>query len=93
MKKLLFLLMVIMTLMSCNQPTVTKTDLPIEIVSLKEAKKFDTTLTITTDSRVYIFSKQEEYQGSYGKQDAAIVFVILFLVTFILLVILIAIST
>lgn len=48
MKKLLFILMVTMTLMSCNESSLVKTDLPIEVVSLKEAKKFDTILIINT---------------------------------------------
>ena len=75
-----------MTLMSCNQPSLVKTDLPIEVVSLKEAKKFDTILTINTDMRVFTFSKQEEYQGSYRKTDEkggmAIIIVVLIMVIF-----------
>lgn len=59
MKKLLFILMVTLTLMSCNQPSLVKTDLPIEVVSLKEAKKFDTILTINTDMRVFTFQNKK----------------------------------
>jgi hypothetical protein len=88
MKKLLFILMVTLTLMSCNQPSLVKTDLPIEVVSLKEAKKFDTILTINTDMRVFTFSKQEEYQGSYSKSDekGAMFIIIIVLIMIILFV-------
>ena len=51
--------MVTLTLMSCNQPSLVKTDLPIEVVSLKEAKKFDTILTINTDMRVFTFQNKK----------------------------------
>ena len=86
MKKLLFILMVTMTLMSCNESSLVKTDLPIEVVSLKEAKKFDTILTINTDMRVFTFSKQEEYQGSYsktnGEKGLALILIAILLIVF-----------
>ena len=80
--------MIIMTLISCNQPTVTKTDLPIEIVSLKEAKKFDTTLTISSNTNVYVFSKQEDYIGAYNKINDTPFFSVMLLIVLMFLVLL-----
>ncbi len=64
-KLLLFSLLDIFMFTACEQQTVKKSDLPIEVVKLKETQKFDTILSINTDKKVYLFDKQSEYKGAY----------------------------
>lgn len=66
MKKLIFVALIAIS--ACN--TIEKqTSLPIEVISLKESKKYDTILTIETNIAVHQFNKQENYIGSYEKQS------------------------
>jgi len=65
MKKLLFIVFVLIAFTSCTHQTVEKTDLPIEIVKLKESNQFDTTYTITTYEKVFVFDVKKEYLGTY----------------------------
>lgn len=65
MKKLLFVAFVLITFASCTHQTVEKKDLPIEVVELKELNGFDTTYTITTDKKVFVFNSKKEYLGTY----------------------------
>lgn len=55
-KSLLLGLVAVIGLASCSStPTNRKTDIPIEIVKLKENKAFDTTLTLATEKETYVF--------------------------------------
>lgn len=66
MKKLLFLILVVIGFTACNEPTVKKADLPIEVVTLKEQAQFDTLLVIPTNEYVYVFKPHsKEYVGRY----------------------------
>ena len=66
MKKLiLFSLLAMFIFTSCEQPTIKKSDLPIEVVKLKETQKFDTILSIPTEKKVFLFKKDTEYIGTY----------------------------
>ena len=66
MKKLiLFSLLAMFMFTSCEQPTIKKSDLPIEVVKLKETQKFDTILSIPTEKKVFLFKKDTEYIGTY----------------------------
>lgn len=60
MKNLKLILLGLISAIAISSCTPTsnynKTDLPIEIVELKEAKKFDTTLLINTDKHAFQFS-------------------------------------
>lgn len=69
MKNALFIVLVLISsaLTSCTTNTITKENLPIEIVSLKETQKFDTILQIESTNKVYVFSKEREYKGVYKK--------------------------
>lgn len=71
MKKLLILTIAIigLSITSCNEPTVQKTDLPIEVVTLKETAKFDTIYSIETEKKTYLFNNKHEYLGAYKKQN------------------------
>lgn len=73
MKKLLYFLgffILLLSFSSCKEESLQKTDLPIEVVNLKEVNKFDTLLVVETKERVYTFeNKTEEYQGSYVKNN------------------------
>jgi len=64
-KLLLFSLLAMFMFTSCEQPTVKKYDLPIEVVKLKETQKFDTILSIPTEKKVFLFKKDTEYIGTY----------------------------
>ena len=93
MKKLLFIVFALIAFTSCRQ-TVTKTDLPIEIVKLKESNQFDTTYTIQTDKKVFLFNGKKEYVGSYkienddlGGGMAAGIMLMAFLIAIVLLII------
>jgi len=71
MKKLLTILCSIILLSSCDTKTVNKKDnYPIEILELKEANKFDTIYTISTEREVYQFDKNNVYIGTYSKTSA-----------------------
>lgn len=66
MKKLLFI--ALLAISACN--TVDKKEsLPIEVMNLKEVKKYDTILTIETNIQVHQFDKNETYIGSYPKSS------------------------
>ena len=66
MKKLiLFSLLAMFIFTSCEQPTIEKSDLPIEVVKLKETQQFDTILSIPTEKKVFLFKKDTEYIGTY----------------------------
>ena len=69
MKKLLFIVFALIVFTSCTEQTVKKTDLPIEIVKLKEYNQFDTTYTIQTDKKVFLFDNKKEYVGSYSIEN------------------------
>ena len=69
-KKLLFVTFVLITFASCTHQTVEKKDLPIEVVELKELNGFDTTYTITTDIRVFVFDAKKEYLGTYRVENS-----------------------
>jgi hypothetical protein len=66
-KKLLLILLVITGISSCTEQTIIKKDLPIEIVNLKENKKFDTLLVIETEKSFYQFNEKQEYIGKMNK--------------------------
>lgn len=75
MKIKLFLLGLIAVIgfASCS-PTSTnrKTDIPIEIVKLKENKAFDTTLTLATEKETYVFdykSATNDYVTTVRKES------------------------
>lgn len=68
MKKLLFILSLSLMLTSCNENTLKKSDLPIEVVSLKELGKFDTILQIETEKKIFQFTKAQEYKGAFYKE-------------------------
>lgn len=82
MKKLLFLLLIVVGLSSCEEPNIKKSDLPIEVVTLKDNQKFDTVLVIETEKKLYQFTKNKEYIGVTDKINES--FSIPFLITFIL---------
>ena len=70
MRKLLFLILVVIGFTACNEPTVKKADLPIEVVTLKEQAQFDTLLVIPTNDYVYVFKPYtKEYVGRYNAKD------------------------
>lgn len=70
MKKLLFIALLLIGITSCNQSNFHKTDLPIEVVSLKDAQKFDTLYTIQTENNVYFFDKtNKEYITTINKES------------------------
>lgn len=69
MKKLLFIVFALIAFTSCTQQTVNKTDLPIEVVKLKESNQFDTTYTIQTDKKVFLFDDKKKYVGSYSVEN------------------------
>lgn len=72
MKKLLFLILVVIGFTACNEPTVKKADLPIEVVTLKEQVQFDTLLVIPTNDYVYVFKPYtKEYVGRYDTKDGS----------------------
>lgn len=75
MKNILILLITIIIFSSCKEPTINKSELPIEVVNLKEVNKYDTTYTITTSEKVFVFNNKKEYVGSYHKNQEIIVFV------------------
>lgn len=62
LKLIIFVLISLVTISSC-EPTATnrKTDIPVEVVKLKELKHFDTSLTISTNEDTYVFA--------YGTND------------------------
>lgn len=64
-KLLLFSLLAMFMFTSCEQQTIKKSDLPIEVVKLKETQKFDTILSIPTEKKVFLFKKDTEYIGTY----------------------------
>jgi len=70
MKKLLFILITTLTLSSCTEPTLHKTDLPIEVVSLREEGRFDTILETRTDQKIYRFSKERVYLNTINQIQA-----------------------
>lgn len=76
MKTLIFIFSLIL-LISCETPTINKkSELPIEVVSLKEANKYDTLLTINTEDKTYIFDNNQNYKGSmYNNNDEFIFFI------------------
>lgn len=69
MKKLLFIIMCIITFSSCTEQTFKKADIPIEVVTLKEAQKFDTILSIQTGKSIYQFTQKQEYIGKAYKEQ------------------------
>ena len=70
MRKLLFLILVVIGFTACNEPTVKKADLPIEVVTLKEQAQFDTLLVIPTNDYVYVFKPYtKEYVGRYNTKN------------------------
>lgn len=91
MKKLLFILFVVIAFASCTESTVKKADLPIEVVQLKDINKFDTVYQIETDKKIYQFNNSKEYLGKYNKEIdhgptlfLGIVVIILFIIILIL---------
>jgi hypothetical protein len=91
MKYLFILLIALLGFSSCDTPTVTKKDLPIEVVKLKETQSFDTLLVIRTEQNTYLFEKNE-YVGAYSNiNEAAEVVIPLAIMVFILFIILVAI--
>ena len=93
MKKIFTLLIlgVSLTLTSCKEPTVTKSDLPIEVVSLKESNKFDTILQIKTEEKVFNFDQKKEYISTYNvisKEHAYLVILLVSLALDILIILL-----
>jgi hypothetical protein len=81
MKKLLFIVFALIVFTSCTTQTVNKTDLPIEVVKLKESNQFDTTYTISTDKKVFLFDDKKEYVGAYKieNDDSGLFYVGLFI--------------
>lgn len=89
MKKLLFIFTVLF-FTACTEQTVQKKDLPIEVVNLKETKKFDTLLVIETEKSVYQFNQNQEYIGKMSKTNedffgGFLILVVLFLFFLIIL--------
>ena len=69
MKNLFILICIVFSLASCteNKQTIQKINLPVEVERLKELQSYDTILQIQTNNRVYQFTNQKEYIGSYEK--------------------------
>lgn len=85
--KYILLLLITIGLFSCGYPTVNKTDLPIEVVKLKEQQSFDTLLVIKTEKQTYLFEKNE-YIGSYYNNNqfgSIVIFIIILLLFFIII--------
>lgn len=71
MKKLLLFILLCIGFYSCTPTEVVRknTELPIEIVSLKELNKYDTLLVIQSNDKIFMFDDKEEYQGAIDKLD------------------------
>ena len=72
MKKLLFIISTLL-IFSCGDPGKTidpKAELPIEIVNLKEVKKYDTLVYIDSQESMYVFNLKNEYQGKLNKEKS-----------------------
>lgn len=58
-KLVLLGLLALVAVSSCSPtPTSSKTDIPVEVVKLKENKSFDTTISIATDTKTYVFDRK-----------------------------------
>jgi hypothetical protein len=91
MKYLFIILIALLGFSSCDTPTVTKRDLPIEVVKLKETQSFDTLLVIRTEQNTYLFEKNEYVGAYYNKNDSIGLAIFFFILAVILLIILTAI--
>ena len=81
--KYLFILLTFI-IFSCNLRTSTidrDSNLPIEVVNLKQNEIYDTLLTIQTKEEIYIFNKKGVYVGSMKKTSCEIFYMILGFIT------------
>lgn len=70
MKQTILILIAFLMLSSCSdEQTLSKRDIPIEVVNLKESQNFDTILQIQTEKFTFQFSKENEYIGSFRKSE------------------------
>lgn len=59
LKLLLFGLIALATVSSCSPiSTSNKTDIPAEVIKLRDNKSFDTTISVSTDKRTYVFDRK-----------------------------------
>lgn len=75
MKNILIIAVLAILSFACETPTIIKSDLPIEIVQLKEANKYDTILSIESTDSYYLFNKKE-YIGKMYKDDNSSFFIL-----------------
>lgn len=88
--KYLILIVLSLLIFSCKESTVKiNTDLPIEVVKLKEVNKFDTLYSISNTKQTFLFDKNKEYLGSFDKEYTDLTFVLLICIVMILILIII----
>lgn len=68
-RNILFALLATIAVASCSPtPTNKKTDIPVEVVKLKEIKKFDTLLVVNAEKQIYQFDyKTTDYVTTIDK--------------------------